>query len=44
MMMVFVASECDVGHNDDGICKIILPYLIFLLITPHMGDKILYTK
>jgi hypothetical protein len=42
-LFVFVTLQYDVTHNDDGICKIISPIICFLLITPYLGIKILYT-
>ena len=31
LLSVFVASSCDVVHNDDGICKITSPMFCFLV-------------
>ena len=31
VLSLFVTSQCYVGHNDSGICKIISPLFTFLL-------------
>jgi hypothetical protein len=40
---IHVIHICDVGHNDDGICKNIAP-IFFLVDRPASGSNILYTK
>ena len=36
-LSVFVTSSWDVGHNDDGICKIPTPIVCFLVDSPASG-------
>ena len=31
VLSLFLTSQCYVGHNDSGICKIISPLFVFLL-------------
>jgi len=34
--------NCDVGHNDGGICKITSPALFYLLTTAHLGNDYIH--
>jgi hypothetical protein len=36
-LSVLSISSCDVCQNNDGICKIAAPMIMFLLIVPHLG-------
>ena len=38
-LTVFVALQCDVGHNDDSICKITSFIFCFLLINKVASGK-----
>ena len=37
-------SSCDVGHNDDVFVRLFHSYFDFLLITPHLMNKLLWRQ
>ena len=43
-LSVFVTFQCDIGQNDDGICKITSSVFCFLVNKPASGNNIAYIK